>query len=184
LEAKDCILYSGGAPGAEAEFGRLADEYGLQEVNYTFPGHKIERSRGLRVLTRQELALKDVSVKYISKIMGRRYSESPLLRKLLQSLCWQVSSGREVFVVGVIQDDGTVKGGTGWGAEYAKIRNKPLYVFDQEQERWLFWSGGEWTPRDEPVIGHNRFTGTGTRNLTPAGKSAVEQLFARTFGDA
>ena len=36
----------------------------------------------------------------------------------------------EVYVIGEILDDKTVKGGTGWGAEFAKLCNKPLYVFD------------------------------------------------------
>ena len=36
-------------------------------------------------------------------------------------------------------DDHTVKGGTGWGAEFAKLCNKPLFVFDQERDRWFAW---------------------------------------------
>lgn len=178
----DYVLYSGGAQGAEASFGKLAEEYGVQEVNYTFPGHKAVRSRGLRVLKPEDLALKDVSVTYISKIMGRRYSHSPLLRKVLQSLCWQVSSSGEVFIVGVIQSDGTVKGGTGWGAEYAKIRNKPLYVYDQDKETWFLWRLGEWFPVDEPIINQCHFTGSGTRYLKPAGEKAIQGLYERTFG--
>ena len=34
-------------------------------------------------------------------------------------------------MIGEILDDRTVKGGTGWGAEFAKLCNKPLYLFDQ-----------------------------------------------------
>ena len=30
--------------------------------------------------------------------------------------------------------DDTVKGGTGWGAEFAKLCNKPLFVFDQDKD--------------------------------------------------
>ena len=46
-----------------------------------------------------------------------------------------MNNGQEIYVVGAIQPDATVKGGTGWGAEFAKLCNKPLFVFDQEQER-------------------------------------------------
>jgi hypothetical protein len=179
----DYVLYSGGAQGAEACFGEIAEEFGVQEVNYTFTGHKTVRDRGIRVLKSRELALKDVSVTYISKIMGRKYSNSPLLRKVLQSLCWQVSSAGEVFIIGVIQDDDTVKGGTGWGAEYAKIRNKPLYVFDQEREGWRLWRRGEWFPVDDPIVNQCHFTGSGTRYLRPAGEAAIRGLFQRTFGE-
>jgi len=179
----DHILYSGAAAGAEAYFGEIAEKFGVQEVNFTFTGHKPLRSRGLRALTPRELALKDVSVTYISKIMGRKYSRSPLLRKLLQSLCWQVSSSSEVFIVGSLQADGTVKGGTGWGAEYAKIRNRPLNVYDQDQGVWFVWNDSQWVRAQEPVIGKRHFMGSGTRSLTPEGKQAIRSLFERSFPD-
>lgn len=175
------ILYSGGAKGAEQEFGRLAEQYGLEEVNYSFEGHQLERTRGLRNLTEEELSLKDVSLTYVSRLMNRKYSSAPLFRKVLQSICWQVASGHEVFVVGVIQDDQTVRGGTGWGAEYAKICNKPLFVFDQSVKSWFKWVSGKWESIAAPVISHHQFTGTGTRFMTDAGREALSDLFDRSF---
>ena len=45
-------LHSGGARGAEAEFGACAEQYGLAETNYSFEGHRmIERRRGVVVLS-------------------------------------------------------------------------------------------------------------------------------------
>jgi hypothetical protein len=52
-----------------------------------------------------------------------------------------VTNGRDVFVVGKINPDGTVTGGTGIGAELAKLFNKRLHVFDQEQNAWFGWTG-------------------------------------------
>lgn len=181
LQPKDCILYSGGAAGTEAFFGIMAEKYGLEEVNYSFEGHQTERSRGVRVLTSEELALKDVSLTYVSRLMHRQYTRAPLFRKVLQSICWQVSSGHEVFVVGSIQEDDTVKGGTGWGAEFAKICNKPLFVFDQERNGWFVWDKESWVPA-APLITHTHFTATGTRFLEDTGRAAIEALFARSFG--
>lgn len=175
------ILYSGGANGAEAEFGALAEKYGVEEVNYSFEGHQSERERGVRVLTSEELTLKDVSLTYVSRLMNRKFSSAPIFRKVLQSICWQVASGHEVFVIGSIQDDGTVKGGTGWGAEYAKICNKPLFVFDQDKKAWFQWSQGEWKTVTDPVISHHHFTGTGTRFLSDEGRAALKALFERSF---
>lgn len=116
LDPKQCVLFSGGAAGTEQFFGAQAEAWGIEEVNYSFDGHQIERKRGVRVLTSEELALKDVSLTYVSRLMGREFTKAPLFRKVLQSICWQVSSGQEVVVVGNIQPDQTVKGGTGWGA--------------------------------------------------------------------
>ena len=69
--------------------------------------------------------------------MHRRYTEGPTLRKVLQTLWYQVNNGQEIYVIGSIQDDGTVRGGTGWGAEFAKLCNKPLYVFDQDRDHMV-----------------------------------------------
>jgi hypothetical protein len=79
--------------------------------------------------------------------------------------------------------DGTVRGGTGWGAEFAKLCNKPLYVFDQDKDAWLTWNGETWEPTasDGPVITHPHFTGTGTRTLRDNGGRAIDALFDRSF---
>src|SRR5215212_5506213 len=155
MNRDDVILFSGGAPGAEAEFGRCAERHRVEEVNFTFDGHKIDRHHGVRVLNHEELLAGDVSLEYVSRLMHRRYTDSPTIRKVLQTLWYQVNSGQEIYVVGVIQDDDTVRGGTGWGTEFAKLCNKPLYVFDQEKVGWFTWTGSDWqgvTAASGPII--------------------------------
>jgi hypothetical protein len=184
LRTEDCILFSGGAPGAEAAFGAEAERHGIEEVNFTFEGHAIERHRGLRMLNHEELLAGDVSLEYVARLMNRRYTESPTLRKILQSIWYQVNNGQEIYVVGAILEDGTVRGGTGWGAEFAKLCNKPLHVFDQGRDRWFTWRKSEWSARpgnDLPVVQHIHFTGTGTRVLEPNGAAAIRALFDRSF---
>ncbi len=181
LDPKQCVLFSGGAIGTEQFFGAQAEAWGMEEVNYSFEGRQIERSRGVRVLTQEELALKDVSMSYVSRLMGREYTRAPLFRKILQSICWQVSSGSEVLVIGEIQTDKTVRGGTGWGAEFAKLCNKPLLVFDQARDAWFRWINDDWVKKDSPIIKHHRFTATGTRFLEANGRRAIVELYARSF---
>jgi hypothetical protein len=184
MKPSDCILFSGGAPGAEASFGACAERHGVEEVNFTFDDHKIDRHRGVRVLNHEELLAGDVSLQYVSRLMHRRYTEGPTLRKVLQTLWYQVNNGQEIYVIGSILDDGTVRGGTGWGAEFAKLCNKPLCVFDQDRDRWSRWTGDEWealTAQTAPVITHPHFTGTGTRQIHDNGKRAIEELFTQSF---
>ena len=102
-------------PGAEAEFGACAERHGIEEVNFTFDGHNIARHRGVRVLNHEELQAGDVSLAYVSRLMHRRYTDSPTIRKVLQTLWYQVNHGQEIYIVGAILDDGTVRGGTGLG---------------------------------------------------------------------
>ena len=182
MNTNECVLFSGAAQGAESAFGLAAERYGIDEVNFTFEGHNDARTRGIRVLTHDELLHGDVSLAYVSKLMHREYKDTPLFRKVLQSIWHQVNSGQEIYVVGHILDDGTVKGGTGWGAEFAKICNKPLFVFDQVSDDWHEWTGTEWKDGVLPVIAHTRITGTGTRFLEDNAQKAIDELFDRSFG--
>jgi hypothetical protein len=182
MKREDFILFSGAAAGAESEFGACAERHGIEEVNFTFEGHNDARKRGIRVLNHEELQAGDVSLEYVSKLMNRRYTDSPTLRKILQTLWYQVNNGQEIYVIGVILGDGHVRGGTGWGAEFAKLCNKPLFVFDQEKDGWFEWTGGDWKPvSGTPRITHPHFTGTGTRNIQDNGKRAIEALFTESF---
>src|SRR5512132_4001489 len=164
MNKSDFILFSGAAPGAEAELGACAERHGIEEVNFTCDGHTEARRRGIRVLNHEELQAGDVSLEYVSRLMNRRYTDSPTFRKILQSIWYQINKGQEIYVIGEILDDKTVKGGTGWGAEFAKLCNKPLYVFDQKQDAWFHWNERDWVRLEGnqlPVIGHNHITGTG-----------------------
>jgi hypothetical protein len=181
MKPEDCILFSGAANGAEAAFGAAAERHGIAEVNFTFEGHNDSRTRGIRVLTEPELKQGDVSLTYLSRLMNREFRDTRLFRRVLQSIWHQVNSGLEVFVVGRILDDATVKGGTGWGAEFAKICNKPLFVFDQTLDRWHRWTGDQWDEGAPPAVTQPRFTGTGTRFLEESGARAIEDLFERSF---
>lgn len=175
-------LLSGAAEGAEAEFGAMAERFGVREENYSFEGHKVVRTRGLRLLSDEELRDGDVSLAYVSATMHRPYHQNTLLRKVLQSIWHQVNSSQEVFIIGVIQPDDTVKGGTGWAAELARHQGKLLHVYDQDKRRWFSWDhkGRSWQA-SRPVIRHSRFTGTGTRQLTEDGRAAIVELFQQSF---
>lgn len=92
-----------------------------------------------------------------------------------------MNSGQEIFVVGKINPDETVTGGTGIAAEFAKLFNKPVHVFDQERDGWCAWNGDKWVAEPEPAITSPFFTGTGTRFLCDNGRAAIAGLFHRTF---
>jgi len=181
MNTEDCILFSGAANGAESAFGAAAERHGIEEVNFTFEGHSDTRTRGIRVLTHAELQQGDVSLTYVSRLMNRTFSDSPVFRKILQSIWHQINNGQEVYVVGHILKDGTVKGGTGWGAEFAKLCNKPLFVFDQDEDRWFRWTGDTWDADAGPTIRHAHIAGTGTRAIKPNGVRAIDDLFSRSF---
>jgi hypothetical protein len=181
--AKRFRVHSGGARGAEAEFGACAEKWGMAEVHYSFAGHKFrERTRGVVELSEAELRQGDFSLVYVSKRLGRVLSEIPLVRNILQTIWYQINAANQVFVIGAIQSDDTVRGGTGWGAELARLWKKPVFVFDQERKAWFSWNGSKWELSAAPSINRENFAGLGTQNLTEDGKRAIFELFLRSFG--
>jgi len=182
LPSRLFALLSGGANGAEAAFGEAAERWGLPEVNFSFAGRETARQRGVVELSEAELERGSVSAAYIRAQLHRSFPDTKTFQLLLKSIWHQVSTAGEVFVIGEILDDDTVKGGTGWGAELAKHLKKPAYVFDQTKSDWFRWNGDGWARVEPPRIRRTRFTGTGTRFLSNAGRQAIDDLFERSFG--
>ena len=178
---ENCTLFSGGLKGAETAFGKAAEKWSIKEVNFSYEGQKITREKNTVVLSDEELKRGDISMELVSKMMSRTYYETDKIRKVLQTIFHMVNKGHQVFVVGTILEDNTVKGGTGWAVELAKLFNRPLSVYDQTKENWYSWKQDTWE-QDSPRIEHETFAGSGTRNLTDKGGQAIEKLFEDAFG--
>jgi hypothetical protein len=173
-------LYSGGLQGSEVEFGLQAEKWGIQEATFSYAGHLPSRDRGLVVLGPEEMQRGDISMEIVCMRMNRTYSNVEAIRKVMQVIFHMVNNGFQVFAVGWIQPNDTVKGGTGWAVELAKLFNRPLSVFDQERNGWFSWKDNAWVA-SAPVIEHKTFVGTGTRHLNENGKRAIHDLFQRSF---
>ncbi len=184
LPSSSYTLLSGGAKGSEAAFGEAAERWGMNEIHYSFPGRAAVRTRGIVELSEDELERGSVSEAYIKAQLHRSFPKTPMFQRLLKTIWHQVATAGEVFVVGEIVEDQTVKGGTGWGAELARHFHKRLHVFDQTKNSWYRWSETKWEKVDAPKIQKTRFTGTGTRELSESGRRAIAELFERSFGPA
>ena len=178
--ASEFTLYSGGLRGSEAEFGIQAEKWGVAEVNFSYDGRQPSRDRGLVILGPEELKRGDISMEIVCMRMKRTYSNTETIQKVMQMIFHMVNSGFQVFVLGWIEPNDTVKGGTGWTVELAKLFNRPLSVFDQNRNAWFAWQDNHWV-ESVPVIEHKTFVGTGTRHLSEEGKRAIHDLFQRSF---
>ncbi len=180
MKANECTLYHGGLKGAESMFGEYAEKYGINETIFTFEGHRLHRDRNAVLLDEAELQRGDISMEIASRMMNRTYYETEKIRKVLQIIFHMVNKGHQVFVIGTILDDNSVKGGTGWAVELAKLFNRPLHVFDQEKKQWFTWQEGAWK-EEVPTIKYNTLTGSGTRYLSKEGIEAIVKLFEDSF---
>lgn len=181
LNPRNMRFYSGGHQGAEAAFGQQTEACGIREVNFAYPGQVVERRRGLTLLGPEALKKGAISMEIVSLRMGRTFSREAEIKKVLQTIFHMVNMGHQVFSIGWVQPDSTVKGGTGWAVELGKWFNRPLSVFDLDRNRWFSWQAEQWQA-DTPQIEHPTFTGTGTRSLSANGRRAIADLFQRSFG--
>jgi hypothetical protein len=175
-------LISGGHRGTESEFGRCAARWGIPHTTLSFEGHALEYDSNVEVLDERDLEQGTVSMSIVFERLGRRFHRGHGVRRVIQSMFHLVVRGQHLLAVGWIQPDQTVKGGTGWGVELARLFNREVHAFDQERERWFRWDGSAWV-EEEPVIGDQAFSATGTRNLTEGGRRAIHDLFRRSFGE-
>ena len=183
IDRKRIHVIHGGHKGTEAEFGVAAGKWGLKETTLSYEGHNMARSENVEVLSDDELAKGRVSMEFVFERMGRRFAQGKGLSRVINLLFHVVVRSDELFTIGSIQPNGTVKGGTGWGVELAKLFNRPVHVFDQEKDGWFHWADSDWKAH-EPTLPEGVVAVTGTRNLTDAGRVAITDLFERSLGAA
>ena len=99
----------------------------------------------------------------------------------MNSMFHVVVRSDELFAIGWIQPNKTIKGGTGWGVELAKLFNRRVHVFDQKNGEWFTWEAGDWKA-SQPTLPEGTFAATGTRNLEDRGREAILALFERSLG--
>jgi hypothetical protein len=74
-----------------------------------------------------------------------------------------------------------VDGGTGYAVEMSLQYNKPVYVFNQKDNKWYKWKLNQFREIDYiPKLTEN-FAGIGTRELTLEGISAIDNLYFSNF---
>ena len=173
-------LTHGGHKGAEAAFGAAAERWDIPETTLSFEGHQMARSKNVELLDDGTLSRGAVSMEFVFQEMGRRFHRGKGIQRVIQSMFHLVTRTHDLFAIGWIQDDQTVKGGTGWAVELAKIFNRQVNVYDQEKKAWFAWKEHSWQP-SEPTLPDAPFSATGTRNLDENGKNAIEELFKRSL---
>jgi hypothetical protein len=186
LGANKYTLHSGGALGSDTYWGEAGKAYGVEPVHYHAEGQKTPS--GNKPISKEKLKTADKLLSRANKTLGRRFPTSnEYVNNLLRRNAWQVYNSDAVFAVGTLAEDmKTVSGGTGWAVQMAVDANedgatRPIYVFDQEIQKWHQWDGEQFVETDTPTLTKN-FAGIGTRELTDSGKSAIEAVFAKTFG--
>ena len=188
------ICHTGGAIGSDMKFEKISIKYGIKVNAYSFEEHN-SHSKNKVILTNDEIAIGWEKAQKAAKSLRRNtHNLSPYVKKLLARDWYQVKNSSAIFAVGYILNPGEqgeripnktnkqiVDGGTGYAVEMSIQYKKPVFVFNQKDNKWYKWTFNQFREIDYiPKLTEN-FAGVGTRELTFEGESAIEELYTSNF---
>lgn len=164
--------HSGGAKGSDSAWDFMGRRYGIDDHrHYWHPGLP-KPILGNIELTDEELEEGWIKVLLANKTLKRQPDK---YKSLLARNWFQVKNSEAIFAIGnVIGSE--VGGGTGWATQMAIDAEKPVYAFDQEQNRWFTWKKSMFIDCDTPTLTQN-FAGIGTRKINQQGIAAIENVY-------
>jgi len=212
LSPDDFTDHSGGASGGDTYWDIEGRKFGIKNfIHYREPGKTVVDSKELREsgIRATSASEKDYAegikmATQAAKNLGRKISTN---YGYYQYRNWlQVKYSDAIFAVSTILEPNqtdkkgykntsgkqVVEGGTGYAVEMAIMVNKPVYVFDQNKNKWYTWQysstnllgegvGGKFVETTTPVLTKN-FAGIGSREIKPNGIQAITDVYTKTFG--
>lgn len=177
--------HSGGATGSDYIFESESVKKGFNVKSYSFEGHNT-KSPNRVILSQDELDECFEHVKIANETLKRNVYNLPTYTKNLIARDWfQVKNSTAVFAVGKIKNEMGIKrqveGGTGWACQMAIDNDKPLYVFEQNLNKWYMWTKNA-EPCDRFILMNyvpeltDNFAGIGTRDINMNGIDAIINL--------
>lgn len=182
--------HTGGAKGSDLFFEQNCIKNNFNVVAYSFEGHNTT-SKFRKILNVSELMEGWFEAQNAAKDLKRNtYNLDAYVKKLLARNWFQVKNSDAIFAIGNIINPGEmgdkyinktskqiVDGGTGYAVCEAIKHNKPVFVFNQKDNKWYKWETKKFEEIDyTPKLTEN-FAGIGTRNLTVEGMQAINDLF-------
>lgn len=178
----DNLCLSGGAEGADLQFGMCAGMAGHGVIHWSFDPHAAKCNapkQEVVILTPAQLEQADAALAVAAKRIKRNpYPNNLFVRNLLRRNWYQVRDAERVYAVASIDDKGRVSGGTAWATAMFMDRFQgacEVYVYDMAISAWLTWDGFHWMVVDPPKP-HGVYAGVGSRKLETNGKDAIRTL--------
>lgn len=185
--------FSGGARGSDIGWEVVGNKYGVKTTAFSFKEHSC-LSPNKTVLTDDEMQ-EGWEMVLVSASKMNRYVEKTTnyVRRLLSRNWFQVKNSDAIFAIGNIVTVGemgskyknnsdleVVDGGTGYAVMMGIISNKPVFVFEQNKNKWFVWEKDKFIETEEPKLTQN-FAGIGTRELNENGINAIKSIYKNTF---
>ena len=176
------ICLSGGAEGADLQWGMCAGLMGHNVIHWSFNGHKSKAPDSELVrLDDKQLKEANASIKAAALIVKKQVPVKKWVLNLIQRNYYQVAWSDSVYVVSEIKDN-IVQGGSGWAVYMYLNRITELdfipncYVFCQVHNSWYKWNNGIFEVIELPPKPSGIWAGIGSRDLKQNGKDAIRYL--------
>lgn len=180
------LCLSGGAEGADVQWGMNAGRLGHTVIHWSFHGHKSFAPEQETVrLDTDQLAVADPFLERANRTLKRVWpARSDYVCNLLRRNHYQVAWAESLYAVGVFKN-GMVQGGTSWATQMymdrvtnneLPVESCKLFFYDQALGCWMQWQGSWLTLEDAPPVPSGIWAGVGSRELLDNGKWAIREL--------
>ena len=195
IDLTKVVCHSGGAPGADTDWEKDGDPYGVQTRAYSYKTPKHTS------VNKVEISDEDYKEGIIEVNKANKYLNRYGIHKYMNLLArnWaQVKYSEQIFAIGTIIKPGDknikgyynkgkydiVDGGTGYAVMMGINNNREVFVFDQIRDKWFRWSYSTLQfveMKEVPTIDVQNFAGIGTREIQPNGQQAIKDVYEKTF---
>jgi hypothetical protein len=181
------ICLSGGALGADLQWGMMAGRIGHSVIHWSFSGHKsLAPDQELVILKQDQLDKADAALIQASKSLKRPAPDKRSLHvaNLLRRNYYQVQWAESLYAVTELKN-GKPSGGTAWAVQMyidrflhgsEPLEGARLYLYDQLTDAWFQWTGSWNQMEADPPMPSGVWAGVGTRQLTEKGKWAIRNV--------
>lgn len=176
------LCLSGGADGADLQWGMTAGSAGHDVIHWSFKEHNTHAPPQEIVRLADDTLEEGLEmVKRAAKRMGKNVPIKTYIRKLILRNYFQIRDASSLYAVGKFKKS-EVDGGTAWAVEMFKERMEEdfslkMFVFDQTKNVWKEYTVQDgWKIIDIPPKPSGIWAGIGTRDLSISGKEAIRKL--------
>lgn len=174
-------MYSGAAKGSDTYWASIGKNYGISVTDFTTKSITAENKdeATAKVMKANESLNRVFPMQPNEK---RDAASTEVANNLILRDWLQVKNADSIFAISTINSRGQVDGGTGWAVQMAIDEHKPVYVFNQNDNKWYVYQefSKQFVETDTPTL-TSKFAGIGTRNISNEGKQAIINVYSKTF---
>lgn len=183
------LCLSGGADGADLQWGMNAGKIGHGVIHWSFAKHRTDApEQELVRLTQEQLERADDALRRANATLKRRFpTNSDNTNSLLRRNWYQVKETGSLYAVSTF--DGVKRewdGGTAWAIQMYMDRflidkedmeKCRVFVWCKKVKLWYTWGGSDWEIMlSRPNTPTGIWTGVGSRELTPIDKVEIRKV--------